>query len=224
MNLQQFRAEVVWLLNMSVGEPDQDFDGTAADPYKVVDSLINQARKLEYNMALPEVGADPFMVYQEYTWNSGDVAFDIPPGIDTSDISNFYDVTDGARGSVLVIGERMDASAVYWSGRRQLSWGTEGPGSDRILRIEYLAVPQDLTETGQEDDTFPPQFHNLIPWTAAILGKAGAQDKIPESWTQIRDEHRADLWKHLSNSRPRRRGPALRSAMSATYGLTLTSE
>jgi hypothetical protein len=194
------RAELVtelgWILDFNESQTNQDFTSTR------LKKLIQWAYKKEINKAKQEGNSSYFCSFIDFTWESDLVTLSLPETVRHQEVLKFFDVTDSTLGSELLIGRYGQGRTIFWAANNKLQWGTDGPGSDRIIRAVFLANAETLIDDESEPELIPPQFRELLLWSAAIIARKVADDDIPQAWAEELNEARIDFWAHVSRGRP----------------------
>lgn len=204
--LRDLRTIIAKRLNFNVSVPDQDFQGTATDTWKWLDDAINEAYLDEINTAVLQCSARPFTGWQTFVWSSGQLTYQLPVGMDRTDILSIFNTTSSTRGSPLVVGDRLSAQALVWRDRRTMEWGSSGPGADTTLAFQYIMSPEELTQQDDEPQLIPPRFRYLLVWGALLILRDYGDENAPRSWVRKREDMRAKFQKFMSATSPRRTG------------------
>lgn len=202
MNRKQLRGELAFLLNFTEGDADQDFAKAR------LNKLLDRAQNLEVERAKLHGGKAYFQgATANFTWAASAQTLAVPSSLQGPSIIDVYNITSGEPGLPLVFGDdAYSGGDVFWKDKDTWQWSTVGgPGSALTLRGYYEQVASDLQDDEDEPDLIPSQFHYLLVWTAACLGRAGADDRIPQDWKDERKEMRLDFYKHVSKARPKSR-------------------
>jgi len=196
MDFKTLQDEVSELLNFNSSQTDQDFTTTQ------IKKAINRAYAREYRKARQEGLRQWFSSVTEITWLSGAVTLSLPGSVKRNQISRIIDVTNSDPGYPLVFDDSGFLGDVHWKDRNTLQWGTEGPGENRTLRIEYMAEPEEMSADEDEPELIAPDHHELIFYSAAIDLRTRADEVAPQSWAMERQELRMDFYKDVSRGRP----------------------
>jgi len=196
MDFKTLQDEVSELLNFNSSQTDQDFTTTQ------IKKAINRAYAREYRKARQEGLRQWFSSVTEITWLSGAVTLSLPGSVKRNQISRIIDVTNSDPGYPLVFDDSGFLGDVHWKDRNTLQWGTEGPGENRTLRVEYMAEPGEMSADEDEPDLIAPDHHELIFYSAAIDLRTRADEVAPQSWAMERQELRMDFYKDVSRGRP----------------------
>lgn len=209
MNRKQLRSELAFLLNFTEGDADQDFAKAR------LNKLLDRAYNLEVERAKLSAGKDYFKgVSANFTWTVSTQTLALPSALEGVSIIDVVDITAGEPGTALefAFGYGTSGGDVFWKDKDTLQWtAVGGPGSARTLRAVYEQRAADLQDDETEPDLVPSQFHWLIVWTAAILGRSTADDMAPGDWRLEQREMRLDFYKHVSKGRPLSNSPRIQS-------------
>ena len=209
MNRKQLREELAFLLNFTEDTADQDFAKAR------LNKLLDRAYNLEVERAKTMASKDYFKgVSADFTWSASTQTLALPTALEGLTIIDVMDVTGGEPGFALVFafGNGNSGGEVFWKDKDTMQWtGVGGPGSARTLRAVYEQRATDLQDDEAEPDLVPSQFHWLIVWTAAILGRTTADDQSPRDWKDERKEMRLDYTKYVSKGRPLSNSPRIQS-------------
>lgn len=203
MRLEKLRDDLAFLLGFKSDQVSQDFKGTSTYPYKRIDSLINQARRLEYNEVSQECGDAVFAARMTFSWASTDATLALPDGLSSEQIIGLYDVTDAEPGWPITVGTRDSGHDVVWDSANTLRWGQTGPGETKTILAHYIARPRDLEHPTDECTLLPAHFHDVYVWSAGIIARTTADESAPPAWVEQRKELRTQIVLSLSKSRPR---------------------
>jgi hypothetical protein len=216
MNRKQLREELAFLLNFTEGQADQDFAKAR------LNKLIDRAYNLEVERSKTGAVKAYFQgATADFTWAASAQTLAVPSSLQAPSIIDVYDITSGEPGVPLVFGDdAFSGGDLFWKDRETWQWtGVGGPGSALTLRGIYEQCAEDLRDDEAEPELIPAQFHYLIVWTAAALGRGGADDSIPSDWKEERREMRLDFYKHVSKARPKSRVNTIKMNSSDTSGV-----
>lgn len=202
MRLEELRDELAFLLGFKSDQVSQDFRGTSTYPYKRIDSLLNQARRLEYNNVVQECGSEVFAARMTFSWAATDATKTLPDGLSTEQLIGLYDVTAAEPGWPITVGVRDSGHDVVWESQGVLRWGQNGPGEDKTVLAHYVARPRDLENPTDECVLLPEHFQDVYVWSAGILARTTADESAPPVWAEHRKELREQIVLSLSKRRP----------------------
>jgi hypothetical protein len=205
MDFKTLQDEVSELLNFNSTQTDQDFTTTQ------IKKAINRAYAREYRKARQEGLRQWFSSVTEITWLSGAVTLSLPGSVKRNQISRIIDVTNSDPGCQLMVDDNGFLGDVHWKDRSTLQWGSEGPSSNRTLRVEYMAEPEEMSADDDVPELIAPDHHELIFYSAAIDLRTRADEVSPQSWAMERQELRMDFYKDVSRGRPHSTVTVIRS-------------
>jgi len=185
------QARIADKLDFNSSQADSDFSASQTL------NLLNEAYDQEVNKGKTAGSKLYFIQTETFTWTGSAVTYDLTSNsdLDDLDIFGFYDITDDANAPREV--------NPYWRDRDTLVWESRpGPGTDRTIRVLYLAHAEELTLGTQEPLLVPPAHRWLLVWTAAILGREEADEMAPQSWYSRQSDLRLSWYKEIQ-SRPR---------------------
>lgn len=195
MNFLDMQNEVKDLINFTAAA-DADFTDAK------VKGAINARYKHEVVQAKQHGSRDWFRTKQAFTWPGSTVSITLPSGLERGDLVLFEDCTTTDPGVPLIFDSFGHAGDVHWLDHRKLQWGTSGPGSDRTLKVTYLAQAELLVDDEQEPLLIQPEHRMLLVWSAACYLRLKADERIPDDWKTAYREHQMDYWKAVSRGRP----------------------
>ena len=217
MNQKQLRSEVAFLLNFTEGTADQDFAKAR------LNKLIDRAYNLEVERAKTAAGKAYFKGFtSDFTWTASSQTLAVPTALSSVTIIDVYDITNGEPGVPLIFsfGEGNAGGDLFWKDKDTWQWtASGGPGSALTLRGYYEQVAEMLQNDDDEPLLVPAQFHYLLVYTAAILGRGAGDDIAPAEWKEERREMRLDYIKHVSKGRPLSASPRVQSDLYDGTGL-----
>lgn len=199
MNQKQLRQELAFLLNFTETNSDQDF----------VLNRMNRLLQQAYNQTIERAKLGASRAFFQATstsfqWAASAQTLTVPTEILTANIYDIWDITNGEPGRSLTFGRDANDSScdLFWYDQKHWQWsGVGGPAAAMTLRATYEKIAEDLDEdTGPT--LIPPQFHWLIVWEAACLGRLGADEKLPQAWKEQRDDLFFDYCKYVAHGRP----------------------
>ena len=196
MDFKAMQDEVAELLNFNSAQTDQDF--TTAQ----IKKSLNRAYAREYRKARQEGIRQWFASVTEITWLSGAVTLSLPGSIKKSQIIRVVDVTNNDPGYALIFDNSGFLGDVHWKDRGTLQWGSNGPGENKTLRVEYMAEPEEMSADEDEPSLVSSDHHELIFYSAAIDLRTRADEAAPQSWLMERQDLRMDFYKDVSRGRP----------------------
>jgi hypothetical protein len=189
-NLAWLLDKLARKLNFNVTQTDQDFAGPASDAYKLLKDYLNEAYRREVAAAKVEIGMAPFRLRTTLTWSSSSTTLTVPAYLIDQQIIEVRDETSDTPGPALVIGEA-DTANIYWQSRDTLRWGNSGPGYDVTLGVYFVAAATEMLEALSEPWLIPPDHRDLLLWSAAVIARAEADERVPGAWMEQRDECRS---------------------------------
>jgi hypothetical protein len=188
------------LLNFNPDEEDQDFAGTAAEPWRALDFSINQAYREEYKLAVQEVGDPSFIKTLQFSWPSASTTLSLPASVAGKRISQIDDITSTSPGETIWIQQREGAyqPSVFWLDSNTLQWGTSGPGEDKTLLAVFVQEPIDLVSPIDVPFLIPERHRDLLVWSAAVIARMiRDDDNVPRKWEQQIQSLRFAFWNDL---------------------------
>lgn len=206
MNFGEIQTHTKDILNFNPAQANADF---------TVDQLkraINFCLSAEVDRVKLHAHPAYFLASQDFTWTSGAETQALPTGMQGYDFIRFYDVTDDSTGPG-------NALALPWENRTTLRWGTSGPSSARTIRAVYYARPATLVSDADVPDLLPPEFHEIICWSAASYLRMMADEDAPGRWLVYLEERRLDMIKRMSR---RPAGTPSRVVQEVIDSLTVT--
>lgn len=211
MNRLEMQQEVSFRLNFTEGSADQDFTTTRLQKLiqQSYNKLVERAKLVGTRRQFLDASAD-------ITWAASAQQLELPEALLNKTIVDIYDVTNGEPGYPLVVAnDGLSAGDMFWYDRETLQWSTvDGPSSARTLRLYYVATAEELSLDNSTPRLIPPQFHELIVWDAAILGRQIADEGAPESWLYERNEMWLDFAKFVALGKPLSDTPRIRPPLS----------
>ena len=189
MNLLELRDDLEFCLNATSGQTHQDF----------TTSRLNKSLNRAY---VREGGRNWFLAQEEVVWTANQNTFVLPTHIRHRQMYEVWDVTSGDLGTRVHFGDNGLDGNIFWLDHKTLQWGTSGPGTDRTLRVQYYAEPEELIADSDEPTLIPVPFHELLVWSAAVWLRSIADEKPPEAWVMQREELRFGYYKHIARGRP----------------------
>lgn len=188
-------------------EPDQDFAGTANEPWSLIDAAFNEAQNRERNLALVDGSSKAFEKTIQVSWPASQVTLTLPTYIDRESITRLWDVTNNSAGYTIPVSRRELNGRVFWKDNRTLQFSTTGPASTMTVEITYLAEAAALREPAQEADVFPYNHRHLLNWSAAIILLSVADQRIPPKWEETIEELRSTFHLAISRGAPSETNP-----------------
>jgi hypothetical protein len=183
-NLGWARQRCSRYVHFNIDEPDEAFSGPASDPYQQIDDALNEGLTQILNKVVNSTDPDYFKISIPMTWLANVIQLALPVGVDRVSILELRDVTMGYPGVQIrpTFGYN-STSEIYWSGINLITWGVQGPPSDKTLLINYVAGPKILKDPNEEPDLLPYRFRDLWPLAAAIILRQDVdEDNIPQAW------------------------------------------
>lgn len=199
MNRKQLRSELAFLLNFKETESDNDFIKTR------LNKLIDRAYNMEVERAKQHGGKTYFQGFTaDFSWTSGSQTLAVPTSLASVTIIDVYNITDGEPGVPLIFAEGSNRGGdIFWKDKDTWQWTSDGgPGSTLTLRGYYEQITTDLQDDEASPTLIPSQFHWLIVWSAAVLGRKIADERAPDDWKSELQEARLDYYKYVSKGRP----------------------
>ncbi len=184
------------MLNFTENAVDSDF--TTAQ----VKAAINRGYDREIRAAKLRSNQDYFRSTLEFTWPSGDLDFSLTSQMRKTEWLRLEDVTDSVRGLTLEIAKSSVEGNIYMPDRNTLRWGTEGPQSERTIRLTYLAAAETLIEDEDEPQLISPEYHELLAYSAAVELRAFADEEIPSAWQKRYLQFQMEFQKVVTRGRP----------------------
>jgi hypothetical protein len=194
-NFGDIQTEVKDLLNFTAAT-DQDFTD------EQVRQAIRICYKREVNRAKQQGGRNWFKKFFEFTWESDETTRTLPEQLKGKDLISFLDVTNVDPGYEIQFDDQGFGADVFWKDNETLQWGTNGPGSDRTIRVTYYADAEELQADNEEPTLIPDANRQLLVWASAIYLRLKADELAPAEWRREYNEHQLDYWKVLSRGRP----------------------
>lgn len=199
-NLQWLRNLVADKIRFDSSAPDQDFAGESSDVWKPIDTAINEAYSEEVTKAKLNVDLDRFVMSYTFTWASTVEEYTLPAWVLDRGILRLDDETGGVPGQLLLVRPDEGLGGLHWRSRDTIRWGTSGPGSDRTIRVRFLAGAYQMSNPLDVPWLIPYDHRWLLVWAACcILRLEADEDKAPRVWMERRDSLRQDY--HLLASR-----------------------
>lgn len=189
MNFVQLQDRVKFVLNFTDGQVNADFTDTR------IKQAINFAYQKEVSRGKQEGQKSFFKKYQDMTWPSATVEFTLPKALWGKQIYHVEDITENNPGEPIL-------RYVHAVTNHSWQWGMSGPGSDRTLRVYYLAEAIDMEEDDDMPELIPDHMHELLVWSAAIFLRQVADEEAPREWHMERESLRMDYAKWLSSTKP----------------------
>lgn len=204
MNLAELRNRLNWLLHFNPTQADQAFAGESAnDTYKHIDYLLNASGREEIRLGqLVRRGA--YKARYVLSWPTSATTVDIPALLRGAQILHINDVTDSDTvGTLVPFNEEFVAGVNGWYQYSTTQWGQyPAPGSARTYNVIYLARWVDLRNPADVPGLIPEDLHDLLLWSAAVLGRTVADESPPAAWLKQRDELRQQYHFQLAKGVP----------------------
>lgn len=207
MQLSDFRTNLQFVIGFNNGQINQDFNGNLAingTTVTQIDWLINQAYQREVELGQVNGTIRWFRQHTTGTWPAGQTTFVLPVDVTQNQIIALVDETNGLPGYSFVVSEVQDLDGLFWLDYKTLQWGTVGPGADVLVGIEYIAGAETLVNATDVPKWIPPQHHQVILWSAAVLARELADEAAPAAWYQNLKERRESYWAYIMTSKPMR--------------------
>lgn len=208
MNFKELQDELALVLNFTPDTVDQDFNSTQ------LQSQLNSAYMREVRQAKQNAGYAYFRNYFDFIWPANALTYDLGNQIAWQDFDSFYDITSSEPGYRLIVGDVPGQTDIWWQTPTILQWGTIGPGSERTLRVRYLAKAEKMLNDIDEPQLIPPEYRELLVWSAAVYLRTIADEMAPQAWLGKLEELQHDFWKGLSKGRPHTYVPRVRPSQS----------
>lgn len=196
MNFLELQTEVKDLLNFNSGQTDQDFTTTQ------VKNAINRAYDREIVRARQHAMKAYFQKTDTLSWPASQLTMPLPANLKYKDLIRITDTTNADPGYELVFDDTAQTADVFWKDSNTLQWGSAGPSQAKTLRFEYIASAVKMVADIDEPLLLPPEFHELLVWSAAIDLRRRADEASPGEWQAAYKELQTDLWKHVMRGRP----------------------
>lgn len=203
-NLAWLRQGVGRKLNYSPDEADQDFAGTASDPYFGIDGAINEAYREAVNQAATDADPEAFIRTDTFTWGSAEVTKSLPDHLKGKAIYVIEDITFANPGQQLWITdrERAETGGLFKLTKDTFQWGTAGPGSDKTLRVHFLSEASEMKDPLDEPELVPARHRDLLVLGAAIIMREDRDDQAPDAWLSRYERLKLTWWAELSRGYP----------------------
>ena len=186
------RDMLALMLNFNAGQTNQDFTDAQLN-----DSLYRAYRR-EVRMAKLEGEKSWWLAFQDFTWAASTTTI-TAPDVMKQGFLTLRDVTEDEVGEEVQFSSSGTGGDVFWKDRNTLQWGTQGPGSERTLRVFYKARMEKWAADDDSPAIMPEEYHELIVYSAAIeLRDFADNGQVPQRWLQERQETRFDYWKHAA--------------------------
>lgn len=194
-NLDWVRTEVASKINFNLGELEQDFDGSADDQWKKIDSCINEAQSEEWNKAKNETNPEYFLASTNIVWGTGLATLTIPNDLVDQQLYEIRDITNGSPGTLLWVfdSSKNEIATVTILSRNQLAWGNSGPGYDATLNITFTIDPIEM-RNGTDVPLIPFRHRWLLVNSASIVARERADEQAPIAWMRTRENQRRDMY------------------------------
>jgi hypothetical protein len=205
MNFTELQDRLKFILNFNDTQTDQDFTNAR------IKQALNFSYESEINRAQAEGSRRYFRAVREIEWVADELTYTLAYPLDQRGLIRITDITNTDPGYALVFDENGFHGDVFWKDRNTIQWGTQGPNAGKTLRVEFYTRPIAMVEDNDEPELIPPQFRELLLWSAACWLRDIADDDMgtPQSWQRRLDEWRIDFWKYLSRGRPTDDVPAV---------------
>lgn len=206
-NLQWLRDRVSRRLRFNEDQTDQDFAGSTADTYEVIDDFINEAYRTEVNEAQNETSVEHFRETITDSWPQAQVLYVLPAFIDAENILAITDISSSSRGIPILPRSEEMQSRIFWKDSRTIQYDTTGPGSDLTIQIAYLAHASEMRDPLDEPRYIPYRFRDLLIWSACVIARMTSDEAPPAPWELRRDSLREAMHLALSKGKPLQSGP-----------------
>jgi hypothetical protein len=203
-NLDWLRKQVAFKCNYDIDEPDQDIEGTTANPWYKVDAAINEAQDEEWSRVTQEGNTDHFTANETIVWPANQIAYVLPASIASDGMLYIEDITSGNRGTMLWVLPRQAGYVplLTWQDRNTLVWRPAGPPAEKTLFITYVMRPVELVNAMDEPIWMPAVHRNLLVWSACCLLRDVLDAEVPPSWRRRLEENRWRFWNAMAQSKP----------------------
>jgi hypothetical protein len=202
MDLEELREEVSYLVNFNPTQADQSFAGTATQPYKRIDSAINEAYQKEVNHARRMIRRQAFWTQHAFTWPSSTQTVDIPAEVAGKDIMGLRDDTNENPGYWLQFTEPTTSmGGLYVEDKDRWSW-FPAPSEDRTITVFYLASAEKLIDEGDVPSLLTSDDHWVIVWRAAMLLRIRADEQVSNDWKAEYKSTRDEFHKGVASGKP----------------------
>jgi len=181
-NLAWARHRVARYVHFNIDEPDEAFSGPQSDPWEQVDDALNEAYTEIINKVADDVDPDYFKIKIPFTWKALLIEATLP--CDRISLLELRDVTMGYPGVQIRPSFGYNStSEIYWSGVNKITWGVQGPPSDKTFTISYIAGAKILKDPIEEPELLPYRHRDIWPLKASILLRQGVdEDNVPMDW------------------------------------------
>lgn len=201
-NLGQIRGKVSYLVNFNPGQTDQDFRGPAAYPNQRLNDAINEAYTEEVILGKQNGSRDFFRSTHSMTWTADAATMPIPAAVKGKDIEAIRDDSSQTPGPIVVLWSGItDGAGLFKVDTDTWGWYPT-PSSERTLTILYVGSAAEMEQDDQEPVLIPQDYRDLLVWSAAIILKLIADEKVPKSWQERQEQLRWQWWKTLSMGSP----------------------
>ncbi len=184
------------MLNFTPNAVDSDFTATQ------VKAALNRGYAREVRAAKLRGNLEYFKGQTALLWPANTMDMKLNSLMLRSEWLRLEDVTDSRRATLLEVGSHSGEALIYFLDRTTLRWGSSGPGNDRNLRLSYLAFAETLIEDEDEPMLVPPEYHELLAYSAAVELRAFADEEIPSAWQKRYLQFQMEFWKAVSRGRP----------------------
>jgi len=184
------------MLNFTPNQTDADFTTVQ------VKAALNRAYDREVRAGKLRGHNAYFKSQTTLTWPASTQDMTLNALMKRSQWVRLEDITNSAQASLIEVGSAANEALVYLLDRSTLRWGSEGPFSERTLRLTYLASAEELIEDEDEPQLIPPEYHELLAYSAAIELRAFADEEIPSAWQKRYLQFQMEFWKLVTKGRP----------------------
>ena len=196
MNFTELQNRLAFVLNFNDTQTDSEY--TTAR----LKQSLNYAYEREVIKAEEEGSKVWFKSTMKVTWPKSQLLLTPPEPLKQSNLIKIEDITNTNPGVRLSLSADGLAGDIHWADRNTLQWSTVGPSSARSLRFHYYARATEMSEDEDIPELIPPQFHEMIVWSAAIFLRDIADESAPGAWQRRLQDWQIDFYKYLSRGRP----------------------
>lgn len=203
-DLDWLRKQVALKIDYEVDEPDQDIEGTTANPWYKVDAALNEAQDFEWAQVVQEGNIDHWRAYTVLSWPQNQLNFTLPKFLQHDGMISIEDVTNGTPGTMLWVLPRQAGYVplVTWQDGRTITWRPNGPPVTKSLSVAYIAQPYELENSADEPQWLPERYRHLLVWSAAAILRDTLDEEVPASWRKRIDDLRWRFWNAMAASKP----------------------
>lgn len=183
-NLDWARQRVARRVHFNQFESDEAFSGPQSDTWNVIDDALNEAGTDIINRAGTSCDPDYFKQTIPYTWTTNAITVTLPQGVDRVSLLEMRDITMGFPGvQVRPSFGYNSTSEIYWSGWNTVTWGVQGPPTDKSILFTAVMGWKILKDPLDEPFFIPYRFRDMWPLQACILLREDIdEDNVPQLW------------------------------------------